>query len=180
MSQVTRRQARRTGVRAMGFLPLALFGLSLGLTTAAQAEIIQIAAITFVGRSDVEEVGDAQKGTLTNATGTFYAPVQFRNNGEVVCRFTLVHHDGDSDPGNDITARLMKKRIIVGSSAFLNPLVMATVTTTSGVSGVQRLDATEINQAVLDLNRAFYYVELTVPAKLVETLGVQIVVKPAC
>jgi hypothetical protein len=152
----------------------------MGLATAARAEIIQIPAITFANRSSATVIGDSNFGTLTNATGTFYAPVPFPINGQRVCRFTLIHRDNDADFG--ITARLMKKRILLGQNPFTPPVEMAKVETGNAATTatVARLFDRSITQAIIDLSRAFYYVELTIPATTLEVLGVQIDVRSAC
>ena len=147
-------------------------------TVPARAEIAQIPAIAFVGRSDVQVVGDSQMGTLTNAMGTFYAPVHFPTDGVVVCRFVLVHRDNDGDFG--ITARLMKKRIIAGDLPFREPIQMARTITGGGKAGVRILSDTSIRQATVDLANAFYYVELIVPATTLIILGVQIEYGSTC
>jgi len=172
-------KAKRMRSRHAGLLFLALCAATVGLTTFARAEIIQIPAIAFQGRSDVEFVGDASFGVLTNAKGTFYAPVPFPASGQVVCRFVLVHRDNDD---LDITARLMKKRINVGGNPFVEPepFEMASAQTTGATAGVEKLVDRSVKQRVIDLLRAFYYVELTVPGTLLEVLGVQIDVRPAC
>ena len=170
---------KRTRSRSPGLLCLALIVAALALPAAARAEIIQIPAITFVGRSGVEVVGDANFGVLTNAKGTFFAPVPFPTSGELVCRFILVHRDSDDF---DITARLMKKRINVGGNPFVEPepFEMASVQTAGATAGVAKLVDRSVKQKIIDLAHAFYYVELTIPGTLLEVLGVQIDVRPAC
>jgi hypothetical protein len=153
---------------------------TIGLPAAAQAEIIQIPAISFANRSSATVIGDAAFGTLTNATGTFFAPVPFPADRERVCRFTLVHRDNDADFG--ITAQLIKKKIVVGDNPFTPPIVMAKVATgaAAATAGVKTKSDNTIRQAVIDLANAFYYVELTIPATTLEVLGVQIDVRPSC
>jgi hypothetical protein len=174
------RRARRQRSRISCFTLLTLVAASIGLSVAAQAEIIQIPAITFANRSSATVVGDSNFGTLTNATGTFFAPVPFPVNGQIVCRFTLIHRDNDADFG--ITARLLKKRILLGQNPFTPPVEMAKVETGNAgtTATVQRLFDRSITQARVDLTRAFYYVELTIPATTLEVLGVQIDVRQSC
>ena len=153
---------------------------TVGLTAVARAEIIQIPAITFATRSNATVIGDANFGTLTNATGTFFAPVPFPVDGDRVCQFTLVHRDNDGDFG--IRARLVKKKILVGQNPFDPPVVMAAVATGNAPAsaGVQKKTDITIKQPIIDLAGAFYYVELTIPATTLEVLGVQIDVRPQC
>jgi len=159
---------------------LTVVAATIGLTTAAQAEIIQIPAITFANRSSATVIGDSNFGTLTNATGTFFAPVPFSVDRERVCLFTLVHRDNDADFG--ITAQLLKKGIVIGDNPFTPPIVMAKVATgaAAATAGVKKKSDNTIRRPVIDLANAFYYVELTIPATTLEVLGVQIDVRPAC
>jgi hypothetical protein len=146
----------------------------------AVADIIQISAVTFAARAGSVTPGTANQGTMTNADGRYYAAVPFTTNGNRVCRFTLVHRDFDSDAG--ITARLMKKKVLVGSNAFEAPVVMATAATRAGFASqfVGKRHDTIIDEPVINLNAAFYYVELEFGNALLEALGVQIDVRPSC
>lgn len=153
----------------------------LSVSAPAFAEIIQIPAVTFAVRSNSSPtLGDDNMGTLTNSAGKYYAAVPFTIDGDRVCRFTLVHRDNDADSG--ITARLLKKKIVIGGAAFDPPIEMARVAT--GVStttmGVAAKNDTTIRQPVIDLANAFYYVDLDFGTNLLEALGVQIEVKPSC
>ena len=148
--------------------------------TAASADVIQIPAIAFTERSGIVKIGDANQGTMTNAQGKFYAAVPFVNDGDFVCRFTLVHRDNDVD--SQVTARLFKKRIIAGGMPFSAAILMARVQTgvATAVAGVTSVSDTTINANKLTLNQAFYYVELEVGSDLLEVLGVQIEYAPVC
>jgi hypothetical protein len=146
----------------------------------AAADIIQIPAITFAARSNSDVAGTEQAGTMTNAEGKYYAAVPFTTNGQRVCRFVLVHRDNDSDFG--ITARLMKKAIVVGGSPFDAPVEMAKAFTLGSFATAvvgKRTDTT-IAQPVINTNAAFYYVELEFGGTTLEALGVQIDVRPSC
>jgi len=146
----------------------------------AVADIIQIPAITFASRSGSTAIGDATQGTLTNATGKFYAAVPFTTNGQRVCRFTLVHRDNDTS--FTIVARLLKKPIVVGGNAFEVPTEMAKASTGAAFTTqfVAKRHDTTIVDPVINLNSSFYYVELEITGTLVEILGVQIDVRPSC
>ena len=164
--------------KSRGLLLLALCAITAGLTTAARADLIQIPAITFVNRGAGGTVaGDAQEGTLTNATGTYYAAVSLPN-GVTVCKFVLVHRDNDGD--GDVTARLMRKRIVIGGSPFDAAVEMARIQTTGGTLGVVKKRDTRIRQPVIDLSSSFYYAELVVDNNLIEVLGVEIEYGATC
>jgi hypothetical protein len=172
------------GAYAAALLLLALGATVVGSTRTAQAEIIQISALAFVPRTLNGLAGEGpgldQNGTLTGAQGEFYAAVPFTTHGHVVCRFTLVYRDFDSDIG--ITVRLMKKRIRLGDNPFTPAVVMARVNSGGAAfnAGVQQTPDTSINHPVIDLNRALYYVQLTLPGPTLEILGVQIDVRAQC
>jgi len=151
-----------------------------GPAFSAGADIIQIPAIAFTARSSTNVIGDENQGTLTNGKGNFYAAVPFTTDGAVVCQFNLVHRDNDAD--SEIVALLVKKSIVRGGMPFDPPVVMAKVHTgvAAATSGVKIKSDSSIHFPVLHLDSQFYYVELQVASQLLEVLGVQIVVKPAC
>lgn len=153
-----------------------------GWMPAATAEIIQISAITFTvrERDPALGLGVAEQGVLTEAPGIFYAAVNFPANGQRVCRFTLVYRDNDAD--SQTLARLLKKKIIPGDVPFTPPVLMAGMNTgiAAGAIGVKRKSVTAITEPIIDLNSAFYYVEIQNTSKLLEVLGVQIDVRQAC
>lgn len=156
--------------------------LSAGLAaSAASAETIQISAVTFAAReSAVVDLGEASFGVLTGAKGTYYAALPFLVNGQRVCKFSLVYRDNDTD--SQTAARLLKKRIILEDNPFTPPVLMAFVGTgvATATMGVKRKSTTAINQPILTIPGAFYYVELTNSSGLLEVLGVEIDVKPVC
>lgn len=145
-----------------------------------QSEIIQIPAITFAVRTSSLRDGDIQAGTMTNAEGKYYAVVPFTQHGQRVCSFNLVHRDNDAD--SEITASLVKKRIVEDGNPFDQPVVMARIKTgvASGTAGVKTKTDVSIRQPVIDLRHALYYVELDFGSTLLEALGVQIEVHPTC
>ena len=148
--------------------------------TTAMADIIQIPAVAFAQRASSIEPGVANAGTLTTAEGKYYAAVPFPRDGELVCRFSLVHRDNDD--ALEVIARLFKKRILVGQTPFGTPVQMAMVRSGAGafVTGITVVDDTSISSNVLALNRAFYYVELEITGPFIEVLGVQIEYGPVC
>jgi hypothetical protein len=151
-----------------------------GTTLSTRADIIQIPAIAFTTRSSSQLPGEENHGTLTTAKGNYYAAVPFTTDGAVVCRFGLVHRDNDAD--SEIVALLVRKNIVAGGMPFAPPDVMARVSTgvATTTSGVQIKNAPRIRAAVIHLDNEFYYVELQFGSDLLEALGVQIEVKPAC
>jgi hypothetical protein len=165
--------------RAIALATLSLIFCGIAVS-AASADVIQIPAIAFTERSGIVKIGDAMGGTMTNAQGKFYAAVPFVNDGDFVCRFTLVHRDNDTD--SQIIARLFKKRIIADGMPFAAPVLMARVQTgiATAVAGVTSISNITINANKLTLNQAFYYVELEFGSDLLEALGVQIEYAPAC
>jgi hypothetical protein len=168
------------GIHRSIILPAVVAALWSSVATTAVADIIQIPAIAFTQRESSDLPGAANAGTLTNAEGKYYAAVPFPRDGELVCRFSLVHRDNDAQL--EVIASLLKKRIIVGGTPFSTPVLMARVRSgaSNAVSGITVVNDTSINSNLLALNNAFYYVELQVTGATVEVLGVQIEYAPVC
>lgn len=148
--------------------------------TTANSLIIQIPAIAFAIRDNSTLTGNNNQGVLEDGTGTYYAAVPFPVDGQRVCSFTLIHRDNDADSA--ITARLLKKNIVLDGFVFDPPIQMARVTTgvAVGAIGVRSKTDVSIAQPLINLRNAFYYVELTLGSNLLEVLGVQIEVNPTC
>ena len=151
------------------------------LTPSANAELIRISATTFALRTasgSTDLVGESGAGLLQNAKGSYFAPVDFPTTGNV-CRFSLVYRDFDTN--FQIVARLIKKKIALGGSAFDPPITMAKVRTgvAAASNGVMR-KATNVITEPATPSAAFYFVELDVPATTLQVLGVEIIQKPSC
>ena len=145
---------------------------------AARAEILQLSATGFVSRGVTSSTDDENAGMLLNATGQYYAIVPFSVAGMRVCSFSLWYRDNDVD--HNITARLLRKRVVVGGDAFAAPVVMAQVTSTGAVNTMQRVSTTAITNPVIAPGAAIYYVDLDIPFSALEIVGVQIVHKATC
>jgi hypothetical protein len=178
---------RAAGAIRIGGVAAALAALFAGcaftfaLPSAATADVINISATTFVLRTasgSGDLAGEQEAGTLQGATGTYFAPVTFPPNAGRICRFSLVFRDFDET--NNITARLMRKRYTVGGKASTGLLLVAQMQSKAVIDGVQKISAAVINSPVVLFNRAFYYVELEIPAPQLQVLGVEIEHKPAC
>jgi hypothetical protein len=148
-------------------------------STPARADIIQIPAITFVHhRGGGGPLGFVVSGTLSSGAGTYYAPVPFPADGQLVCKFTLVHRALLS---SQVTARLMKKPIVGGSDPFAPPVEMASVGPVDTTGVVTRAIDTSIQNRVIDRQKAFYYVEVTIAGgNPADIQGVQIEFGPGC
>ena len=165
---------------------LATLGCLLALGRSAHAELIVLSAVDFVKRCIVECTvpnGDENvidRGVLKpNDGGRFFASVSFPVNGQRVCSFALVYHDiNANDP---LTAKLIRKRFVLGADAFNNPIVMASVASAAGVTdAARRVTTTAINQPVIQKGNSFYYVEVFAKTINLDFLGVQIDVRPTC
>ncbi len=160
---------------------VALGTIIFAMTSTASAETIRISATTFVlrtagGSSDL--VGEGGAGLLQNATGSYFASVEFPTTGRV-CRFNLVYRDFDSN--FEITARLLKKKIAIGGTAFDAPVTMATVTTGAATASdaMLRKGTSAITEPTTP-SGAFYFVRLDVPATTLQVVGVEILHKASC
>lgn len=177
---VARPRARASRMR---WRAVALCAAFFGMTSIASADLIQISATTFALRTaagSTDVVGEGGAGLLQNAKGSYFAAVAFPPTGNV-CRFDLVYRDFDT--GAQITARLMKKKVAIGGSAFTAPLTMATLRTgvAAANDGVLRRATSAITEPIIaGPGQAFYFVQLDVPATTLQVLGVEIVHKPTC
>ena len=159
-----------------GLLAAAL--TSIAAAPAARAEILQLSATAFVSRGVTSSIDDENAGMLLNATGQYYSIVPFPAGGMRVCRFSLWYRDNDVD--HNITARLLRKRVVVGGNAFAAPVVMAQVASAGAVSTMQRASTTAITNPFIAPGAAIYYVDLDIPFEALEIVGVQIEHKASC
>ena len=179
------RQIRSLGAPIIGAAALML-GLTLcGWVSPAKAEIINLSAPGFVRHCPCVEDGTQESNThdgvleFTGQFSTFYANVDFPQDGQNVCSVSLVYRDVN---GNDaIRARLYKKTFASGSNAFAAPTLMATATSAGGTPVTVRIAKTSaINQPKIAQGGAFYYVLVDGPTINLAFLGVQIDVKATC
>ena len=151
------------------------------LASPTHADNINISATAFAlrtasGSSDV--TGEGGNGLLQNATGKYFAPVVFPVNGVNICSFALALRDFDVD--FDVSASLLRKSYTLGGSAFTPPAVLASVGSTGAIDAVRRRATNTVATPKVNNARAYYYVELDVPASTLQVLGVEIVYKPTC
>lgn len=142
----------------------------LQIQTSASAALLNIAAVAFTPRSP-SGAGENLQGMLGNALGKYYAPVLFPSAGRV-CRLYLAFRDNDVDVG--VTARLLRKVILLGGNAFTPPVVMAQVTSGGASNNVRRANDGTIVQPSVDITNSVYYIELEFPLQTLEVIGVQI------
>ncbi len=145
---------------------------------AARAEILQLSATAFVARGVTSSVDDEGAGMLQNATGQYYSIVPFPVGGMRVCRFSLLYRDFDVN--HNITARLLRKNINIGGTAFTPPVVMAQVASNGSNDNMRRASTTAITNPVISPGTAFYYVDLDIPFSALQIVGVQIEHKATC
>ena len=159
-----------------GLLAAAL--TSIAAVPAARAEILQLSATAFVARGVTSSVDDEGAGMLQNATGQYYATVPFPVAGMTVCSFSLVYRDFDSN--HNITARLLRKNLNLGGTAFNPPVVMAQAASTGFSDNMRRAWDTTITNPLISPGAAFYYVDLDIPFSALQVVGVQITYKASC
>lgn len=150
---------------------------SFAAVPAARAEFLQLSATAFVPRG-VFITDDENAGMLLNATGQYYSIVPFPVGGMRMCRFSLIYRDNDAD--HNITARLLRKNINLGGSAFNGPVVLAQVASSNASANMRRASTTAITNRMISPGVAFYYVDLDIPFSALEVVGVQIEHKASC
>ena len=165
--------------KSTGFIRV--LAIALGLlafvpaTRATTLEVVQIAATTLIQQNTNTTTNAAQvlDGLMTAGNGNYFASVQFPVDDVRVCKFTLVHHDNDSQ--FNITAHLMKKPVALGGvNAFSSPVTMATVTTSGASNNELAASTTAITQPEVQLAKGFFYVQVTLPATTLEVIGLQV------
>ncbi|WP_159716524.1 hypothetical protein [Geminicoccus flavidas] len=149
----------------------------------AKAETIAISAMGFGTHCPCPAPGgyleEEQAGTLKTImpNSRFFAPVSFPS-GVKVCRLSLVYRDVNANDA--IEARLVRKTYASGSNPFSAPVVMARVTSASGVVDAVRIaSSTSISQPTINNSNSFYYVLVTSVTFNLDFLGVKIETKPA-
>lgn len=145
----------------------------------ASAGTTNVPAIIFVPRGTAP-AGDVLLGLLANngETGTYYAFAALTQ-GENVCKVFLWARDNDGD--FDISARLMRKKLVNGPGTGFGPPpeVMATVKTTGGSGDLQRILTTAITSPLVAIAYV-YWIELVFPGGFMEAHNVRIVTQPVC
>jgi hypothetical protein len=164
---------------------LTLGMMCLGLLPVAQAELLVYSATDFVRRCpcpfDTPDRTEVDNGVLkvVDPDSRFFTAVSFPVNGQQVCRFSLLYHDVNAQ--DTLTARLIRKPVVIGGNPFSSPEIMATVRSASGVPNtVRRATTTAITRPTITKGSAFYYVEVEAPTFNLNMVGVQIDVRPAC
>lgn len=176
-----------SAARAAGFARTAILSslVALGMLASAgtaKADIIQIAAPAFVEQCPCgpEPAADAENGVLvtqgTNAT--YFAAVPFPDTGLEVCSFSFVYRDANN--ADDMTARLLRKPYSVGDNAFAKPTVMAKVNSSGNQGDIRIASTSQIKSPAIDLDEAFYYVEVDVVTFNLDFLGVKIDARQNC
>ena len=123
-----------------------------GLTSFANAELISLAGPAF---SFSDEPVEITAGVVSNTSARALLP--FRTAGRV-CRLSVVFLD--NSPDADLTAKLLRKKINVGGDVFVEPVTMATITSSGASTVMQRLTTTAISQKVVNTFNSFYYLEV--------------------
>jgi hypothetical protein len=99
----------------------------------------------------------------------------FPVDGQRICSFTLFARDFDVD--FNVTARL-KRKVIVPSNPLLPATSLAVVATADAINAMQMPSQTLRHK--IRSERAFYFVEIDLPAQTLQAIGVQIEVSDRC
>lgn len=160
---------------------LALSASALFLCTPARADVVSISAMGFEGSfpatTGIDPPSQVNGVMKPDGPTLMFAPVDFPAAG-LICRLTLVYDDVNA--GQKITARLIRKRIITGSSTFDPPLIMATVDSTGLAGTMQKASTRAVVPRTINEVSNFYYVEVTAENFNTSLVGVQIEYKPTC
>lgn len=162
----------------MALLAVVFVGV-LGSPLAASAASVNVPAITFVPRGSAP-AGDVLLGLLANNgdTGVYYAFAPLIA-GENVCKVILWARDNDGD--FNITARLVRKKLVSGPGTGFGPPpeVMATAATAGGSVDLQKIVTTAITSPLVTI-AYLYWIELDFPGGFMEALSVRIVTQQVC
>ena len=160
---------------------LALSASALFLCSSARADVLSISAMGFEGRfpatAGVDPPSQINGVMKPGGATVMFAPVDFPAAGQI-CRMTMVYDDAN---GNEkITARLIRKRIIIGSSTFDPPQIMATVDSVGSAGTMQKVSTRAVAPRTINETSSFYYVEVTAENFNTALVGVQIEHKLTC
>jgi hypothetical protein len=145
-------------------LVLALAATVMGAIPAS-AETLSIPASAFSQEG-------APNGLLVDAQGTFVAPIVFPVTTGCITSLILFYRDFDGE--NDITARLKRKRAMVGDNAFAEPTLLAEVSSSESLDTVRKKTTTTITGAAINSAKYFYYAEVELPFSTLQVLGVMV------
>lgn len=152
------------------------------LAGVARADIVSLSAMSFVHQDPTANVQDPtpDNGTLSPVVGVdLFQSVDFPVDGNKICKITLVY--GDTNGTEGITAKLMRKRIVIGGVVNAAPAQLAKAASAGTVVGMRRVSANvAAANATIDEVNYFYYVQVTAQNFNTPLVGVQIEHKPAC
>lgn len=128
----------------------------------------------------VRDDAEFKNGVLTPTGGaTYYASVPFPENGDKVCKFTLIYQDKNAN--NFMRARLLRKDITPGTPAYKKPVKMAEVVTEAGaVNTIRQTSTRNIKRPVISQANALYYVEVFIEEFNINLIGVSIDYRDSC
>jgi hypothetical protein len=105
------------------------------------------------------------------------APVSFPAFGQRFCRITMWAHDDDV---NDVTARLIRKRVAPdGSTLGAAPETIGSVSSSGAVDLLRRFDGIPVSPPVIAASYV-YWVELEFGGGPIQVIGVRIQADTAC
>jgi len=150
-----------------------------GSPLTASAGTVNVPALTFVPGGDAP-AGDVLLGLLANGggIGSYYAFTPL-SEGDSVCRVMFWARDNDGD--FNLTARLMRKKLVNGAGTGFGPPpeVMATLSTIGASVDMQRIVTNAITSPLVS-GGYDYWVELEFPGGFMEAFNVRIITAPVC
>lgn len=161
--------------------------LMFGASAPAFAETLAISATGLVWRGpdsfgnntdSAEENNGVFIGEKPN--GRYFVPVVFPvTTGQRICSLSMVYQD--LNQADTMTARLLRKTYAAGGQVLTAPTTIATVNSASGVVNTVRIATSSASGfPLINVARAFYYIEVDVPTFNLNLLGFQVVYKPTC
>ena len=127
------------------------------IATAAHFQISALGLDTLTGKRGVEF-----HGTLSQASGDFFAALPSLPDGIHVCGFSATFRDNDAS--HDLTATLERRSGIAGSSINNQPQIMATVKSTGANANIRIKSTQSISNSTVDAERFAYFVRVSLPA----------------
>jgi hypothetical protein len=162
----------------------AILATILGETPAASAqtptrEFIVVPAVAFIVRGNVSVTYNEAQGALeVEDAAVVRAPIYLTKAGLNICRLSLWAHDNDG--AFNVTANLVRKRVVADGSGFgEEPVTIASVSSNGGSVMLRAFHTTTISAPVVSTSH-YYWVELVFGGGNLDATGVRVELGSTC
>jgi hypothetical protein len=147
-------------------------------------QTLDISALALVSRQSTlclstagckPDAGQEQNGTLAGAQGSLFAPIDLPDGSSVI---GLNLRYVDSDPTQDISARLIRRSITGAYSASGAVTTVATVSSSGASDGIRTVKGSVKNGTVNQAQSTLYVEVFVPPSTRLQPVSVQVVYRP--